>query len=58
MHALVTGGGGFLGRYLCEQLVARGDRVRSFGRGAYPELEAIGVDEARNRRTGTPTLIP
>lgn len=47
MYALVTGGGGFLGRYICEQLVARGDRVRSFGRGAYPELEAMGVEVIR-----------
>jgi nucleoside-diphosphate-sugar epimerase len=47
MHALVTGGGGFLGRYIVEQLVMRGDRVRSFGRGAYPELEALGVDVVR-----------
>src|SRR5579871_1290335 len=47
MHALVTGGGGFLGRYICEQLVARGDRVRSFGRGDYPELAALGADVAR-----------
>jgi nucleoside-diphosphate-sugar epimerase len=43
----VTGGGGFLGRYIVEQLVARGDRVRSFGRGAYPELEALGVEAVR-----------
>jgi nucleoside-diphosphate-sugar epimerase len=47
MHALVTGGGGFLGRYIVEQLVARGDRVRSFSRGAYPELEALGVETVR-----------
>lgn len=47
MHALVTGGGGFLGRYIVEQLVARGDRVRSFGRGEYPELAALGVDVVR-----------
>jgi len=47
MQALVTGGGGFLGRYICEQLVARGDRVRSFGRGAYPELETLGVEVVR-----------
>ena len=47
MHALVTGGGGFLGRYIVEQLIARGDRVRSFGRRAYPELEAIGVEVVR-----------
>jgi len=47
MHALVTGGGGFLGRYICEQLIARGDRVRSFGRGAYPELKTLGVEVVR-----------
>ena len=47
MNALVTGGGGFLGRYICEQLVARGDTVRSFGRGAYPELAALGVEVLR-----------
>lgn len=47
MNALVTGGGGFLGRYIVEQLVARGDRVRSFGRGAYPELAALGVEVIR-----------
>ena len=47
MHALVTGGGGFLGRYICEQLVAQGNRVRSFGRGTYPELEALGVEVLR-----------
>jgi nucleoside-diphosphate-sugar epimerase len=47
MHALVTGGGGFLGRYIVEQLLARGDRVRSFGRGAYPELVTMGVEVLR-----------
>ena len=43
MKALVTGGGGFLGRYIVEQLMARGDEVAIFTRGAYPELESIGV---------------
>jgi nucleoside-diphosphate-sugar epimerase len=47
MHALVTGGGGFLGRAIVEQLLDRGDQVRSLGRGAYPELEAIGVEVVR-----------
>lgn len=47
MHALVTGGGGFLGRYIVEQLLARGDRVRTFGRGAYPELKIQNVDVIR-----------
>lgn len=44
MHALVTGGGGFLGRYIVEQLLERGDRVRVFSRGDYPDLRAIGVE--------------
>jgi nucleoside-diphosphate-sugar epimerase len=44
MHALVTGGGGFLGRYIVEQLLARGDRVRILNRRAYPKLEKVGVD--------------
>lgn len=44
MRALVTGGGGFLGRSIVGQLVARGDRVRSFARGRYPELERLGVE--------------
>jgi nucleoside-diphosphate-sugar epimerase len=47
MHVLVTGGGGFLGRYIVEQLLARGDQVRSFGRGKYPELAALGVEVVR-----------
>jgi nucleoside-diphosphate-sugar epimerase len=44
MHALVTGGGGFLGRYIVEQLVARGDRVRVYARGCYREFDALGVE--------------
>jgi len=43
MKALVTGGGGFLGRYIVEQLLARGDTVTVFSRGTYPELEAQGA---------------
>ena len=42
-HALVTGGGGFLGRYVVEQLLARGDQVTVFARGAYPELVGAGA---------------
>lgn len=47
MKALVTGAGGFLGLYLVEQLVARGDQVRAFCRGSYPELERLGVETVR-----------
>jgi nucleoside-diphosphate-sugar epimerase len=43
MKALVTGGGGFLGRYVVDQLLERGDEVRVFARGSYPELSKAGV---------------
>ena len=44
MRALITGGGGFLGRAIIEQLLARGDQVTSFARGVYPDLSARGVE--------------
>lgn len=44
MKALVTGGGGFLGKAIVEQWLARGHEVRSFSRGHYQELEDLGVD--------------
>ncbi len=43
MITLVTGGNGFVGRYIVEMLLARGERVRVIGRQPYPELEAIGA---------------
>lgn len=43
VHTLVTGGGGFLGRYIVEQLLRRGDHVTVFARGNYPELTAKGA---------------
>ncbi len=47
MNVLVTGAGGFLGLYIVEQLVARGDRVRAFCRGSYPALAKLGVETVR-----------
>ena len=47
MKTLVTGGGGFLGRYIVEQLRDRGDHVSVFSRGAYPDLVAKGVPVIR-----------
>ena len=44
MKALVTGGGGFLGRYIVEQLRDRGDEVRVLCRGEYPFLREMEVD--------------
>lgn len=47
MKLLVTGAGGFLGGAIARRLVARGDEVRSFSRGAYPELVKLGVDHVQ-----------
>ncbi len=40
----MTGAGGFLGQYIAEQLVARGERVRALVRRKLPALEALGVE--------------
>lgn len=47
MKALVTGGGGFLGLYIVEQLMARGGEVRVFCRGRYARLDELGVECAQ-----------
>jgi 2-alkyl-3-oxoalkanoate reductase len=47
MNSLVTGAGGFLGGYIVDRLVNRGDRVRTFSRGSYPFLEKLGVEPVR-----------
>ncbi len=44
MRALVTGGGGFLGLYVVERLVARGNRVRVLCRSDYPRLRELDVE--------------
>jgi nucleoside-diphosphate-sugar epimerase len=44
---LVTGGGGFLGKAILKKLAARGDRLRSFSRNRYPELEEMGVAQVQ-----------
>lgn len=47
MRVLLTGGGGFLGGAVARRLVERGHEVRSFSRGRYPELEALGIEHVR-----------
>ena len=47
MKCVVTGGGGFLGLYIVEQLRERGDDVRAFCRGSYPRLDELEVEMVR-----------
>jgi 2-alkyl-3-oxoalkanoate reductase len=47
LKLLVTGGGGFLGQALCARLVERGHAVRSYNRGLYPPLAALGVQQVQ-----------
>lgn len=44
MKVLVTGGGGFVGIYIVERLLARGYSVRSFGRSPQSQLAKRGVE--------------
>jgi len=46
-NVLVTGGGGFLGKAIVTRLVKRGDRVSSFSRGRYKDLENMNVEQIR-----------
>ena len=47
MKALVTGGGGFLGKAIIKRLRERGDEVRSFSRNSHPALTELGVEHCR-----------
>ncbi len=51
MHVLVTGCGGFLGAEIARQLLSRGDTVTGVSRGAYPELESLGMKLERGDLT-------
>ncbi len=47
MKALVTGGGGFLGKAIIKLLCTRGDQIRSFSRNEHPALVELGVEHCR-----------
>ena len=47
MRVFLTGGGGFLGGAVARRLVDEGHSVRSYSRGRYPELEALGATHVR-----------
>lgn len=51
MKVFVTGGGGFLGRYVVKDLLAEGHSVVSFQRSAHPELARLGVTVVRGSIT-------
>ncbi len=57
MKTLVTGAGGFLGQYVVEQLVARGDQVRTLQRGDYPALRDLEVEVIRASLTDRAAVI-
>ena len=44
---LVTGGGGFLGLAIVHRLLQLGLKVRSFSRGSYDQLAALGVEQVQ-----------
>lgn len=43
MKILVTGGGGFLGTYICKELLKSDHEVINFSRNSYMHLEEIGI---------------
>ena len=43
-HAFVTGAGGFLGKAICQRLLAAGIKGTGFARGDYPALSKMGVN--------------
>lgn len=47
MKALVTGGGGFLGLFIVEQLLDSGSQVRVLCRGRYARLDELKVETVR-----------
>ncbi len=56
MKALVTGGGGFLGRHIVQQLLERGDSVVAFSRHEYTELVNMGAKSIKGNIQDYETL--
>ncbi|MBC61133.1 MAG: 3-beta hydroxysteroid dehydrogenase [Zetaproteobacteria bacterium] len=57
-HILVTGGGGFLGKEICKQLVERGYQVSSFSRKTYFELEKMGIKSFQGNLCNYESILP
>ena len=58
MNALVTGGGGFIGFALVNELVRMDFNVTSFSRGDYPELRKIGVKTISGDLSDLNSVLP
>lgn len=56
MNVLVTGGGGFLGLYIVEQLVEAGETVRVLCRGEYSRLKELNVETVQGDIRDTATV--
>jgi 2-alkyl-3-oxoalkanoate reductase len=56
LRTLVTGAGGFLGLYLVEMLLARGDHVRTISRQRYPQLDRSGVEAVQGDLRDAPMV--
>jgi nucleoside-diphosphate-sugar epimerase len=57
LKTLVTGGGGFLGRAICRQLLKQGHQVVAFQRSAATQLEAQGIQVIRGDITDISHLL-
>jgi nucleoside-diphosphate-sugar epimerase len=57
MKALVTGGGGFLGKAIVRMLLEKGVDVCSFSRSAHADLEALGVEHRRGELADGNALV-
>lgn len=57
MIALVTGGGGFLGKAIVKLLIERGDTVRSFSRNEHPALTKIGAEHFRGELSDSDAVL-
>ncbi len=57
MRALVTGGGGFLGKAIVTRLLLTGAAVRSLARGEYPELKDLGAECVRGDVTDAADVL-